>query len=152
MRRLDGELRRLADAIASTRGEAQSLMTAIRAREGERVRVQGRLTELAAIGQVARMDRARLDKDLRERLTDWQGLILKQPQQARQGLKKLLEGRLAFTPTEDGTAVEFSGQGRLDPILTGVTEAWNGLPKGCVSPTGLGQRGRQSFGAFWWPD
>ena len=70
------------------------------------------------------------------RLTDWQGLILQHPPQARQGLKKLLEGRLAFTPTEDGTAVEFSGQGRLDPILAGVTEAWNGLPKGCVSPTG----------------
>jgi hypothetical protein len=112
-------------------------MAAIRAREGERVPVQGRLTELAAMGQVARTDRARLDKDLRERLTDWQGLILKQPQQARQGLKKLLEGRLAFMPSEDGTTVEFSGQGRLDPILAGVTEAWNGLPKGCVSPRGF---------------
>jgi hypothetical protein len=73
---------------------------------------------------------------VRARLTDWQGLIVGQPQHARQGLKKLLEGRLAFTPTEDGTAVEFSGQGRLDPILAGVTEAWDGLPKGCVSPTG----------------
>ena len=71
------------------------------------------------------------------RLTDWQGLILQHPPQARQGLRKLLEGRLAFTPTEDGTAVEFSGQGRLDPILAGVTEAWDGLPKGCVSPTGF---------------
>jgi hypothetical protein len=60
------------------------------------------------------MDRTRLARDLRARLTDWQGLILGQPQHARQGLKKLLEGRLAFTPTADGTAVEFSGQGRLD--------------------------------------
>ncbi len=53
-------------------------------------------------------------------------------------MKKLLEGRLACTPTADGTAVEFSGQGRLDPILAGVIEAWNGhgLPKGVVSPTG----------------
>jgi Recombinase zinc beta ribbon domain len=137
LRRLDGELRRLANVIATAGGEVQSLMTAIREREGERVRVQGRLAELAATSQVAHMDRARLDRDLRQRLTDWQGLILKQPQQARQGLKKLLEGRLAFTPTEDGTAVEFSGQGRLDPILAGVTEAWNGLPKGGVSPTGF---------------
>jgi hypothetical protein len=87
------------------------------------VKVQGRLAELAATSQVAHMDRARLARDLRQRLTDWQGLILKQPQQARQGLKKLLEGRLAFTPSEDGTTVEFSGQGRLDPILAGVTEA-----------------------------
>ena len=86
------------------------------------------------------MDRARLDRDLRQRLTDWQGLILKQPQHARQGVRKRLEGRLVFTPTADGTAVEFSGDGRLDPVLAGVIEAWNGhghgLPKGVVSPTG----------------
>jgi hypothetical protein len=69
MSRLDGELRRLADVIASTGGDVQSLMTAIREREGERVRVQGRLTELAATSQVARMDRVRLARDLRARLT-----------------------------------------------------------------------------------
>jgi site-specific DNA recombinase len=135
--RLDGECRRLADVIASTGGEAESLMTAIRAREHERARAEGRLAELGATSQVARMDRVRLARDLRARLTDWQGLILTHPQQARQGLKKLLEGRLAFTPTADGTAVEFSGQGRLDPILAGVIEAWNGLPKAGVSPTGF---------------
>ena len=133
--RLDGELRRLADVIATAGGDVPSLMTAIRARERERATVQGRLAELAATHQVAHMDRARLLRDLRQRLTDWQGLILMQPQQARQGLKKLLEGRLAFTPTEDGTAVEFTGQGRLDPILAGVIEA-NGPPKVGVSPTG----------------
>ena len=70
---------------------------------------------------------------------DWLGLIQKHPQQARQGLRKLLEGRLLFTPAVDGTAVEFSGQGRLDPVLAGVIEAWNGLglPKVGVSPTGF---------------
>ena len=146
MTRLDGELRRLADVIATAGSDAPSLMTAIRAREQERVRVQGRLAELAATSQVARMDRTRLARDLRARLTDWQGLILGQPQHARQGLKKLLEGRLAFTPTEDGTAVEFSGNGRLDPVLAGVTEAWNGLPKGCVSPTHPA-RSRKGLGA-----
>jgi site-specific DNA recombinase len=145
--RIDAELRRLADAIASAGSDVPSVMTAIREREGERVRVQGRLAELAAMRQVAHMDRTRLDRDLRDRLTDWQGLIQQQPQQARQGLRKLLEGRLAFTPTADGTAVEFSGQGRLDPILAGVVEmwtrppspgvSWNESPKGCVSPTGF---------------
>jgi hypothetical protein len=34
-------------------------------------------------------------------------------------------------------SVEFSGEGRQDPVLAGVIEAWNGLPKGCVPPTGL---------------
>jgi site-specific DNA recombinase len=135
--RLDGELRRLADVIATGGNDLSSLTAAVRERERERMSLQARLAELAARSQLARLDRARLGRDVRARLTDWQGLILGQPQHARQGLKKLLEGRLAFTPTEDGTAVEFSGQGRLDPILAGVTEAWTGLPKGCVSPTGF---------------
>jgi hypothetical protein len=74
-------------------------------REHERATLQARLEELAARRQLARLDRSRLDKDLRERLTDWQGLIQQQPQQARQGLRKLLEGRLVFAPTADGTAV-----------------------------------------------
>src|SRR4029453_7411433 len=53
---------------------------------------------------------------------------------------------LAFTPTADGTAVEFSGQGRLDPILAGVTEAWTERPKGGVSPTHPA-RSREGLGA-----
>ena len=32
--------------------------------------------------------------------------------------------------------MEFTGQGRRDPILAGVAEAWKGLPQRYVSPTG----------------
>jgi hypothetical protein len=60
-------------------------MRAIRAREQECVRVQGRLAELAATHQVARMDRVRLARDLRHRLTDWQGLILEHPRRRDRG-------------------------------------------------------------------
>ena len=61
-------------------------------------------------------------------MTDWQGLLAGQPVQARQMLKKLLEGRLVFTPTDDGTAVEFRGTGVLDPVLSGIVDG-DGLPK-----------------------
>jgi chromosome segregation ATPase len=115
MRRLDGELRRLADVIATGGRDLSRLTAAVRERERERLRLQARVAELATRSQLARLDRARLNKDLRERLTDWQGLIQQQPQQARQGLRKLLEGRLVFAPTADGTAVEFTGQGCLNP-------------------------------------
>jgi threonine dehydratase len=57
--------------------------------------------ETAPVAKIERM------KALGARL-DWQGLIQQQPQQARQGLRKLLEGRLVFAPTADGTAVEFT--------------------------------------------
>ncbi len=43
-------------------------------------------------------------------------------------LRKLLEGRLVFTPTADGTAVEFRGTGVLDPVLRGIVDG-DGLPK-----------------------
>jgi hypothetical protein len=52
-------------------------------------------------------------------LTDWQDLLAGQPVQARQMLKKL-EGRLVFTPTDDGTIVEFRGTGVPDPVLSGI--------------------------------
>ncbi len=45
-----------------------------------------------------------------------------QPIQARQILKKLLDGRLVFTPSEDGTVYVFEGRGKLEPVLAGVVE------------------------------
>jgi hypothetical protein len=97
---------RAKDAPPSAGDDVPSLMRAIRAREQECVRVQGRLAELAATHQVARMDRVRLARDLRHRLTDWQGLILEHPPQARQGLRKLLEGRLAFAVVLDDVVAD----------------------------------------------
>jgi hypothetical protein len=58
-----------------------------------------------------------------------------QPVQARQMLRKLLEGRLVFTPTADGTDVEFRGTGVLDPVLIGIVDG-DGLPKASGSRWG----------------
>jgi hypothetical protein len=77
---------------------------------------------------VGRLDRIQLERTARECLTDWHGLLAGQPVQARQMLRKLLEGRLVFTPTDDGTAVAFRGTGVLDPVLSGIVDA-GGLPK-----------------------
>jgi len=43
-------------------------------------------------------------------------------------LRKLLEGRLVFTPMADGIAVEFQGTGVLDPVLSGIVDG-DGVPK-----------------------
>ena len=43
-------------------------------------------------------------------------------------LRKLLEGRLVFTPMADGALVEFRGTGVLDPVLRGIVNG-DGLPK-----------------------
>ena len=84
------------------------------------------------------LDYHRIEKDLRARLTDWQGLLQRHVPQARQIMKKFLVGRLVFTPKTDemGRAYEFTGQGSMGRLLAGLVGA-----KALVSPTG--------FEGFW---
>ena len=124
--RLATELARLTEAIAA--GGGVTLVGAVNAREAQLETLRGELTALDQLTQVGRLDRIQLERTARECLTDWQGLLAGQPVQARQMLRKLLEGRLVFTPTADGTAVEFRGTGVLDPVLSGIVDG-DGLPK-----------------------
>jgi hypothetical protein len=124
--RLATELNRLAEAIAA--GGGVTLVEAVKAREAQQQAVRTELAALDQLTQVGRLDQALLERTARECLTDWQGLLAGQPVQARQMLKKLLEGRLVFTPTSDGAAVEFRGTGVLDPVLSGIVDG-DGLPK-----------------------
>jgi hypothetical protein len=71
---------------------------AVKAREVQQQTVRAELAALDQLTQVGRRDRAQLERTARECLTDWQGLLAGQPVQARQMLRKLLEGRLVFTP------------------------------------------------------
>lgn len=73
-------------------------------------------------------------------LDDWRGLLLGQVVQARQ--VKLVAERLIFEPitTPEGERVyEFRGQGRLDPILSGLVTRLlkNQAPKAVVTPAGF---------------
>ena len=57
----------------------------------------------------------------------------------RQILRKILDGRLKFTPHEkDGERYyTFEGTGRLEPVLAGLVRFENQLPKALVAPTGF---------------
>jgi hypothetical protein len=80
------------------------------------------------------LDVVRLRRTLDERLDDWRGLLRRQPVQARQILRKLVAGRLIFTPKADaqGHYYEFAGHGTLGQILTGAFDA-----KAVVTPAGF---------------
>ena len=82
----------------------------------------------------AAFDVRRLDREVRTRLTEWQGVLHRQTTQARQILQKLLVGRFAFTPGEDleGRFYEFAGQGALDKLLAGIIR-----PSSVVTPAGF---------------
>ena len=130
---LEDELARLAAAVA-TGGEVRALLAAMKDRETRCEQIQRQLAALEGLGKLQKLDRHRLERELKACLADWQGLLSRHVSQTRQILRKLLVGRIRFTPKiEAGERMwEFAGQGVLDRLLAG-----NLFPKALVSPTGF---------------
>ncbi len=131
------ELTRLSNAIAAG-AEVSSLLDAIKQREQRRTALQDELATLIANEPIVQVDLPQIQGELHKRLDDWRGLLTRHIAQARQILRKLLVGRLTFTPKEDanGKYYEFSGQGTLGRLLEGIA-----FPKGRDSGGGY---------ARWW--
>ncbi len=123
------ELARLAQAIA-TGGDLPVLLAAVKEREQRRAELERQLAMLEGCDRVVELDEARLERDLRGRLTDWQGLLHRQLPVARQMLRKLMVGRLVFTPDPATRTYSFAGKATFDSLLTGIV-----LTKVLVSPT-----------------
>ncbi len=125
LRKLEVELSHYAKAIAKE-GPLDAILAEIKEREARRAHLKAELEKLEGRAKVASLDTARLALNLRERLMDWQGLLQRQTAEARQILRRLLVGRLVFTPREDenGRYYEFAGQGSISELVCGVV-----LPK-----------------------
>ena len=65
-------------------------------------------------------------------LMEWQTALHDNVPQSQQALRKLLAGRLVFTPEPDG-GYTFTAEGRLDAVVAGRLP---GLPTSVLSPTG----------------
>jgi hypothetical protein len=143
LRDLDRACQSLTQAIAEG-GELSSLVTALQERERQREQGAAELQALQAMDSVCSLDWARTEQTLRARLRDWRSILQGKPEQAGQLLRKLIEGRLVFTPGEDaaGEYYSFEGTGRLMPVLQGIV----GLPQSVVSPTHPA-RSRKGLGA-----
>jgi hypothetical protein len=109
-------MRRLSSAIAKG-GELEALVTALQTQERQRAEQEARLAELA--DPQPAMDPAAVRQQLKGYLRDWQGLLRGQLGQAQQVLRRLVKGRLVFTPQEGGF-YKFSGTGTVEPLLVGV--------------------------------
>lgn len=132
--RAEKELDHLTTAIA-TGGQVATLVAAVRERERQRDHLRQELTALDQLAQVARLDLAQLKQALEAKLAEWRGLLTRHVQAARQILRKVLDGRLVFTPyKDDGGYYTFEGVGRLEPILAGTVLLENQLPKALVTP------------------
>jgi hypothetical protein len=126
--RLDAETGRLAAAIAAG-GELAALMTALREREHRRNHLRAEVAALKAVRR-GTVDIADVLGQLRDQLTDWQGMLRQEGAAGRQALRALLAGRLIFTPRErDGARFyEFEGPGSVSKIISGLA-----LPTGIVT-------------------
>jgi hypothetical protein len=147
--RLDGEVERLAGAIA-VGGELPALLAGLHHRERRRSHLQAELAELERQRvDAGSFDIRRVLQELRNQLTDWQGLLRQETAPARRALSALLAGRLIFKPEEqNGESVyAFSGEGTITPVIAGVVslqQVWcprrDKQPSGCALPFAL--RGR----------
>ncbi len=131
---VEAEIANLTAAIANG-GQLTALLTGLKEREERRGQLQEQLTTLEGAGEGVPITLAEVEGKLRGFLADWRGLLTKHVAQARQILRKLIDGRLVFTPkTEAGGQVyEFKGQGNLGRLLEGAAL----LPKAWVSPAGF---------------
>ncbi len=137
LRQIEGQLANLTAAVAAGGSETATLVQAVKDRERERARLTRAWGDLETLERLTTLEPAALERRLSEKLTDWRGLLGRHPQQARQILTKVLAGRLTFTPRLDpvsgANAYSFTGEGRLEAILSGVID----LPTTLVTPAGF---------------
>ena len=130
LEKVEADLAQLAEAVTEG-GTLKTLLTAIKQREERRDRIAADLASLDKLSRVGDVDREQLRANLRQRLDDWRGLLRRHVPQARQILRKLVDGRLTFTPKTDH--YEFVGQWTLGKLMSGLVD----LPQGMASPTGF---------------
>ena len=64
------------------------------------------------------------------RLAGWQGLLQRQPIQARQIRHRLVDGRIVFMPGEDAGGYEIRGQATYGRLLAGIVGSSSVVPPG----------------------
>jgi hypothetical protein len=124
-------LARLTAAIESG-GDLPTLLKTMRERVQTRTALRLQLASLTGLERLQTLDTNKLRRDLESRLSNWQGLLSRHVAQTRQILRKLLAGRLRFTFDAAERTCAFTGEGVLDPVLSGMLGA-----KALVSPTGF---------------
>jgi hypothetical protein len=136
LRKVDGELGRLAEAIA-TGQEIRTLVEAMRLRERRRADLQAQLEHVDGLARSARPTMtAELRARLRDRLASWDELLKGHPADARRILRLLLVGRVTLTPTmrPEDRFYEFTATASYGRVLAGLVAV-----VGLVPPEGFGR-------------
>ena len=128
--------RRLTDAIAQG-GSMEALLESLKREEAKQRELTAELDCLQAIGP-NEWDVACLRREAKARLGDVQGLLIRQPREAKAILKRLLDAPLSFGSVEEDGRVRFvvEGSGNLMNLF-GVSDYQQTPPSNVVSPTGF---------------
>ncbi|CAN5488569.1 hypothetical protein BH23ACI1_BH23ACI1_33360 [soil metagenome] len=127
---LDAALDRLTAALLAG-GEAATVVKAMRERELRRDALRRELKALERpAGAVP--DAMTLRHGIRAKLGDWQQLLRAHVPVARQMLRKLIEGRIVFTPDRETRQYAFLATGTLAKFFSGFVG-----PRAMASPAGF---------------
>ncbi len=129
---VESELGRLTAAVASG-ADVPSLIAAMREREKRKQAIAARLEVLRQVAQMPAPNPAALERDVLARLAEWKALLGRHVEQARQIVRKVIDGRLTVAPCDEaGCFGRVSGRGSLGRFFSGLA-----YPKGVASPMGF---------------
>ena len=126
---VDGELTRLADAIAQG-GNFPALLEALHVRQRRRAELEIAINDLSR--RVVRVDRVALSRTVEKRLRDWHGLLRRHVPAGRQLFRKLLHGPILFEPAESA-GYRFRGEISYGKLFAGALP----VPTNLASLTGF---------------
>jgi hypothetical protein len=110
--------------------ELASVREAIKTREQRRADLRARLEHLDGVARMPRIDTTAVRLELNRRLNEWPALLGAEPVKARQIMRKLIEGRLVFTPDADKGMYEFKGNGSYGRLIAGIVGQNVWCPRG----------------------
>ena len=152
---VEAELERLAAAVAAG-GTVPALIRAVESRERRRLQLTRQLAAFDRQADRGDLDLRRLRRDLIKRLEDCRALFSRNVPQARQILRKLLQGPVLFTPQAERKGYRFSGRVSVGRLLGGMLEtgSWRDYLLEMIGDTGKRQfmvASPTGFEPVFWP-
>jgi hypothetical protein len=136
LRGIEREIGALTRAIA-VGGKLESLLEELRACEKRRDDLR-RAVDARQRVQDHRVDRAMLERAVRDRIEDWQELLTRRAMHGRQLLREMLAAPIQFTPIEGRRAYRFEGEASFGGVIAGEA----GVPTLMVPLRGFEPRSR----------
>jgi hypothetical protein len=115
-----------------TAGDVVSLAAKLRELEARRTAIDEQLRELQPLPRLA-------PSVVEDRLAEWRRLLRQSVTQSRAVIQRIVEGRITFTPREDGKGYDFVASTRFDKLFSGIVAprpGWIGAADGSTAHIG----------------